>query len=118
MLSRREQRSTTLRIAIALLCAQEGYVCTGACELDEYCQDVLHRHHPGIPVHGNLHTLNLADLAPQGRRLDVVVITTPCVDVSARGQGLAQNGQVRLLLSTLLRVKCRPSHYASFSAGI
>jgi hypothetical protein len=55
---------------------------------------VLRKNHPHIPIHGDLHTLNLKTHAAAGKRLDVVVITTPCVDVSARGQGLAQQGQV------------------------
>jgi hypothetical protein len=60
------------------------------------CQ-VLQQHHPDVPVHDDLHTLDLTRHATGGGRLDVVVITTPCVDVSARGQGLAQLGQVRPL---------------------
>jgi hypothetical protein len=56
---------------------------------------VIKKHHPGIEVHGDLHTLDLTKHATCGGRLDVVVITTPCVDVSARGQGQAQHGQVR-----------------------
>jgi site-specific DNA-cytosine methylase len=78
---------------------QAGYVCTGACEIDEYCQRVLKRHHPAIPVHPDLHTLDLLSFTPPGCRLDAVVVTTPCVDVSARGLGQAQHGQVRTPVS-------------------
>jgi site-specific DNA-cytosine methylase len=74
---------------------QAGYVCTGACEIDDYCQRVLQRHHPAIRVHPDLHTLDLMEFTPPGCALDVVIITTPCVDVSARGVGQAQHGQVR-----------------------
>jgi hypothetical protein len=42
-----------------------------------------------------MNSLSLEKEIPADVRLDVVVITTPCVDVSARGRGLAQNGQVR-----------------------
>jgi site-specific DNA-cytosine methylase len=56
---------------------------------------VLRKNHPGIALHGDLRTLDLTVHAAEGKRLDVVVITTPCVDVSARGRGLAQQGQVR-----------------------
>lgn len=105
---------------------QEGFVCVGVCELEQYCQQVrselvqhvplpymviitcipvvasaiklfvqvLRRHHPGISIHDDLRTLDLTEHA-MGGRVDVVVITTPCVDVSARGHGQAQQGQVR-----------------------
>jgi site-specific DNA-cytosine methylase len=55
---------------------------------------VLRKHHPELPIHGDLQTLDLTQHADDGKRLDVVVITAPCVDVSARGKGLAQQGQV------------------------
>jgi hypothetical protein len=55
---------------------------------------VLRRHHPGLQVHSDLETLSLQHYVPPGQKLDLVVITTPCVDVSARGQGEAQKGKV------------------------
>jgi hypothetical protein len=55
---------------------------------------VQRRRHPSVPIHGDLHTLDLREHAVDGRRLDAVVISTPCVDVSARRQGLAQQGEV------------------------
>jgi hypothetical protein len=55
---------------------------------------VLRINHPSTPIHGDLHTLNLTEHVAAGKRLHVVVINTPCVGVSARGRGLAQQGQV------------------------
>jgi hypothetical protein len=99
---------------------QEGFMCLGACEIDEYCQmvrcsppleyknavilcalnsitrvQVLAKHHPGLKVHPDMKNLDLVSQIPSGVLLDVVVISTPCVDVSARGSGLAQKGTVR-----------------------
>lgn len=53
---------------------------------------VIRRHHPGIPIHPDILDLNLEDYIPEGTQLHYVVITTPCVDVSRRGNGLAQFG--------------------------
>ena len=46
-----------------------------------------------MPQHGDLHTLDLADAVPEeGALIDVILISTPCVDLSARGDRLAQDG--------------------------
>jgi hypothetical protein len=56
---------------------------------------VLAKHNPGLKLHPDIRTLKLEDQVEEGKRLDAVVISTPCVDVSSRGSGLAQLGQVR-----------------------
>lgn len=58
---------------------------------------VIHKHHPTLKIHDEIETLVLADFVPAGCRLDFVVFSTPCTDVSARGEGEAQDGQVRSL---------------------
>lgn len=65
----------------------------GVCEIDPFCQAVLHRNFPEIPLHDDINTLCLRQAVGE-RAIDFVVITTPCVDVSARGKGLAQKGEV------------------------
>lgn len=72
---------------------QAGYVCLGVCEKDAYCKAVLRKHYPDVPICDDLHALDLAKMCA-GVRLDVLVITTPCVDLSSRGLGLAQLGEV------------------------
>jgi site-specific DNA-cytosine methylase len=54
---------------------------------------VLARHHPRLRVHSDLNSLDLVSAIPEGTRLDVVVISTPCTDVSVRGKGKAQLGE-------------------------
>jgi hypothetical protein len=51
---------------------------------------VLAKHHPGLKVHGDVRTLDLAAQVTEGVLIDVVVISTPCVDVSCRGLGHGQ----------------------------
>lgn len=53
---------------------------------------VLRKHHPHLKIHPDLRTLDLASVH-EALALDVVVISTPCTDVSCRGAGLAQQGQ-------------------------
>jgi hypothetical protein len=60
--------------------------------------------------------MDLTKHTAAGKRLDIVVITTPCVHVSARGRGLAQQGQVCpkplayecCSIHMRLRIKSRP----------
>lgn len=54
---------------------------------------MLAQHHPGLKLHSDIRDLDLASEVGEGH-LDVVVISTPCVDVSPRGLGQAQLGQV------------------------
>jgi hypothetical protein len=59
---------------------------------------VLAKHHPGLSVHSDVRDLDLA-AAVGNSIIEAVVISTPCVDLSSRGLGQAQLGQV--LASTL-----------------
>ena len=72
----------------------EGFTCVGACEKDPYCREVLARHHPNVPLHDNINTLDLYAACGSSPPLSVVVLSTPCVDVSSRGNQLAQQGEV------------------------
>jgi DNA-binding transcriptional LysR family regulator len=58
-----------------------------------YCAQVLAKHFPGLKVHPDVHDLDLA-AAVEGAILEVVIISTPCVDLSSRGLGQAQLGTV------------------------
>lgn len=72
------------------VCVQAGYRCLGMCEIDTYCQAVLRKHFPGIPIHGDINTLDLCSVLPHS--VDFVVLSTPCVDVSVQGSRMAQLG--------------------------
>jgi site-specific DNA-cytosine methylase len=114
---------------------QAGFVCLGACENDPFCQQVcsskqgtvwaenllgsallsschmvrpqvFRKHFPDIELHDDLKHLTLEEHVPPDVRLDVVIITTPCVDVSCRGRGMAQNGQVRFTLISSSTIAC------------
>lgn len=74
---------------------QQGFKCVGACEIDNYCREVLTRVYPHVPLHDDIKTLDLKAACSEGQPLTLVVLSTPCVDVSARGQLKAQDGEVR-----------------------
>lgn len=48
------------------------------CEIDPYCQDILKRHFPGVPIHGDIKTLEVPTV-------DVVCGGPPCQPVSLAG---------------------------------
>jgi site-specific DNA-cytosine methylase len=54
---------------------------------------VLEKRHPGLRVHPDLRTLDLVSQVGRTPLIDVVVISTPCTDVSSRGKGAAQLGE-------------------------
>lgn len=64
---------------------------------------VLFERFPDVPQHGDLRTLDLAQ-AVKGKKIDVILISTPCVDLSARGDRLAQDGQESNLFFVALDV--------------
>lgn len=69
---------------------------------------VLAKHHPGLEVHGDIKTLDLSSSAKGP--IDIVLVSTPCVDLSSRGAGQAQLGQVcRQLPASVLLPSCMPS---------
>jgi DNA (cytosine-5)-methyltransferase 1 len=49
------------------------------CEIDPYCRDILARHFPGVPIHGDIRTLEI----PAG--VDVVCGGPPCQPASLAG---------------------------------
>ena len=96
---------------------QAGYTCLGVCEIDPVCQkvcslylaavkswvppdihtyvvQVLALQYPDLPQHDDLLSLDLDLAIPPEKWLDVVVISTPCTNVSSRGHGEAEQGTV------------------------
>jgi len=54
---------------------------------------VFGKHFPNVSMHGDVNTLDLGKVGPQDRPLSVVVVTTPCTDVSARGNHMGVDGE-------------------------
>ena len=69
---------------------------------------VLQQHFPDVPLHDDILTLDLVEHGEigDGDRLDTVIITTPCTDVSPRGAGAGQDGMVCVPSSVYVVVLC------------
>src|SRR5688572_21665430 len=68
------------------------------CESDEFCQKVLAKHWPGVPVHGDITTREF-----QEGEADVVCGGFPCQDVSDAGQRAGLAGERSGLYRELVR---------------
>jgi site-specific DNA-cytosine methylase len=76
---------------------------------------VLAKHYPGLKVHDDIRTLDLASEVPKGVLINVIVISTPCVDVSSRGAGMAQLGEESCLFFTAVN---KVKQYAHLSGHL
>lgn len=78
-----------------------GMVTRQFCEIDPYCQKVLNKHWPGVPVHDDIGTLD-------GRKfrgsIDLVCGGFPCQDLSSAGEGKGFDGDRSSLYREMLRV--------------
>ena len=68
-------------------------------ERDPYCQRVLAKHWPTVPIHNDICTFN-----PERGTADVVVGGFPCQDISIAGEGAGLAGSRSGLFYELLRV--------------
>ena len=59
------------------------------CEIDPFCQRVLARHWPGVPIHDDIRTLSGADVGS----IDVICGGFPCQDISSAGKGAGIHGE-------------------------
>lgn len=55
-----------------------GYETVAFCEQDEFCQAVLRKHWPDVPVHDDVRTFD----ADRHDRIDVITAGFPCQDIS------------------------------------
>ena len=67
-----------------------GYKTTQFVEIDPYCQSVLRKNFPNIPIHDDIKTFS----AKQGQ-FDVFTIGFPCQDLSVAGKQRGMNDQTR-----------------------
>lgn len=68
-------------------------------ERDPFCQRILHKHWPNVPIHDDICTFQ-----PQPRSADVVVGGFPCQDISYAGKGAGLAGERSGLFYELLRI--------------
>jgi len=85
-----------------------GYETIQFVEIEPYCQKVLKKHWPNVPIHDDIRTFK-----PKPYSADVVVGGFPCQDVSCSGKRLGITKETRSgLFYELMRVVCvvRPKY--------
>jgi len=55
----------------------------GFCEIDKYCQKVLQKNFPGVPIHDDVKVLN----GNEYEKIDLITGGFPCQDISVAGKG-------------------------------
>ena len=85
-----------------------GYETIQFVEIDSYCQKVLKKHWPTVPIHDDIKTYK-----PKPNSASVIVGGFPCTDISTAGKGLGITKETRSgLFYELMRVVClvRPKY--------
>lgn len=87
-----------------------GFETAAFCEADEFCQRVLARHWPGVPIYPDIRTLDLARLRRDGIDPFLICGGFPCQDVSLAGRGAGLDGPRSGLWAEMARLigDCRP----------
>jgi DNA (cytosine-5)-methyltransferase 1 len=74
-------------------------------EIDPFCQKVLSKNFPGIPIHGDIRTFAARDC-------DLITAGFPCQDISVAGNGAGLDGERSGLFFEIIRIvrQCRPRY--------
>ena len=81
-----------------------GFETVAFCEIEPYCQKVLNKHWPNVPVYENVRELTETRLDRDGIRPDVITGGFPCQDISVAGKGAGIEGERSGLWSELARI--------------
>jgi len=76
-----------------------GYETVAFCEMDEFCQKVLKKHWPSVPIYDDVRTLDAARLG----RIDICTFGFPCQPVSQAGLQKAESDD-RWLWDEIIRI--------------
>ena len=84
-----------------------GYKTVAFCEMDEFCQKVLQKHWPEIPIYDDVRTLDATRLG----RIDIVTGGYPCQPFSQAGKRQGEKDE-RHLWPEMLRIikSCKPRY--------
>ncbi len=63
------------------------------CEPNKFCQAVLHKHWPDVPIYEDVRDLSATRLANDGIQFDVICGGFPCQDISVAGKGAGLAGE-------------------------
>lgn len=81
----------------ALAARRVGWETVGFCEIDPFCQKVLAKHWPGVPIHDDITNLKYTE------NVDLVTAGFPCPDISLAGSGAGLSGDRSGLYWYILR---------------
>ncbi len=70
-----------------------GFQTVAFCEIESYCQAVLRKHWPDVPVYDDVRTLSVGRLAADGIFPDVICGGFPCQDISVAGTRVGIEGE-------------------------
>lgn len=88
-----------------------GYETVAFCEKDPFCQKVLAKHWPGVPIHDDIHEFT-GDAIRRLGRIDIVTGGFPCPPFSSASRGRRRDElDHRWLWPQMLRVihECKPA---------
>lgn len=63
------------------------------CEIEPYCQKVLAKHWPQVPIYDDVRTITAERLAANGIAVDAICGGFPCQDISFAGKGAGLEGE-------------------------
>lgn len=70
-----------------------GFETVAFCEIEPFCQKILAKNWPNVPIYSNVRSLNAQQLRADGITVDVITGGFPCQDISAAGKGAGLNGE-------------------------
>jgi DNA (cytosine-5)-methyltransferase 1 len=70
-----------------------GFETVAFCEIEPFCQRVLAKHWPKVPIYDDVRELTGARLAADGIAVDVICGGFPCQDISTAGSGIGIEGE-------------------------
>ena len=83
----------------ALAARRVGWETVGFCEIDHYCQKVLAKHWPGVPIYDDV-----TKYTGTAGAADIITGGFPCQDISVAGRGAGIEGSRSGLWSDLCRI--------------
>lgn len=63
------------------------------CEREPFCQHIIKKHWPGVPIYEDVETLTASRLAADGVPVDAICGGFPCQDISLAGAGAGLDGK-------------------------
>ena len=73
----------------------------GFCEIDEFCQTILKKHFPKVPIYDDVKIVNNKIIK---RKIDIITGGFPCQDISLAGKGKGIEGERSGLWKEMYRI--------------